>query len=470
VLTIELASASRLVDLDTDALDDQATTSVKSVEDSFQLDKTPLAATLAAADGITIVVSGTNPTHVWIRKLIRSLNWVNQASWFLDPAAGNDENSGDVVGSPLLTLAELTRRINGASIIATTTITLAAGTYGDLTLDLSVATGVFVIVQGALTTSATGTLSAVTDSAPLAFPGVSTRGAVTNTGGDPAYVDRTRLRLTSGTNSGALAWVTRVIATDNANVSRWANANPTVTTLPTIGNAGVGNTYAVEAFASTIRRLSLRCRGQGRIVVRECTITISGTSQAHRAQNDQGTLGGVYFYSCLFSGTSVLFYDGQCLFVSCSFQATTTAFSDTYISCRANAFQGGGVTLDGDATANFSRSNCFDSCQLTLHQCWLTFTGTPADCEWSDMTVSSIICWPGSFVDNDDGGILWGANNASSTAIIVRSLAPGITPQAVNFLNIPGGVADTSIGGNLTAYGALPFYDVAHGCGIVDRV
>lgn len=459
--TAVVPSASRLADADTTPLPNGTSAEVVSMGASWVLDKT----STATADNITIVAPAFGPGR-WFRVPGYSRRWTVQASWFIDPA-GSDENDGATALRPLATFAELSRRISGGSIAQTTTVTLAAGTYG-VELDLTLAAGVFFIVQGAVTQTATGTLSAVTNSVPLVNPGVSTRGAITNTGGDPAFVDRTRLRLTSGANAGALAWVTRVIAADNVNVSRWARTDPVVTTLPTVGNASVGNTYVVESFVSTFDRVNVTCRGSGRIIVRECVIT--GAGVANRCRNDAGTLGGVYFYSCLFNGSSSLWYQGEGLFVSCAFQASVTVFQNAYMSLRANVFTGvGGLTLDGGAVANLARSNCFDASPITVHTAWLQFTGSPGDCEFSDQTLASITVWPGGIVDNDSGCILWGADNSTANTLVVRSLSPGIAPAALNLLNIPGGTNDTIIGGTATAYGALPFYNTARGCGIVLR-
>jgi hypothetical protein len=66
-------------------------------------------------DGITVAyalsaaVTPANPGR-WMRKLIEVPQWSDQAVWYVDPAAANDEGLG-TVGSPLKTMAEWCRRV-----------------------------------------------------------------------------------------------------------------------------------------------------------------------------------------------------------------------------------------------------------------------------------------------------------------------------------------------------------------------
>lgn len=54
----------------------------------------------------------------------------------------------------------------GSRVAVNTTLNLPAANIGDVTLDLELPAGVTLILQGATTTAATGTLSAVTPTAP----------------------------------------------------------------------------------------------------------------------------------------------------------------------------------------------------------------------------------------------------------------------------------------------------------------
>lgn len=465
--TALLASSSRLVDFDTTGLADGTEASVSSFDCTFIFN----AASTAAPDGVTIFAPVVGPGR-WFRLLDLSSRWTTQASWFID-VAGDDENDGATVVTPLQTVEELNRRISGGTINQNTVATLGAGTFGRPSLDLQIPAGVVFTIQGDVSTTATGTLSAVT----AQVPATNTRLALTNTGGDPAFVVRTRVRLTSGANIGALGWVTRLIAASNVNTSAFATIDPAVQTNPSIIAPAVGNTYAIDALNTALGRCELRCRGPGRILVRECNVSISGSSEAHRIANDQGTLAGVRFYSCIFGGFSALFYQGQGSFVSCLFQPTvTTVFNQAYMVIRACVFANQsvfGLLLDGAATLDAGFANCFSNCPMHVNASQVNFVGSSGQCEFSDRTDYAIWCYPKGTIVTDSGSVLWGNNNtigAASAAVVVQALSPGIALAVIAQLHIPGAVNDTRIGGTNTAYGALPFYNTARGCGIVLKV
>lgn len=466
VQTIELASASRLVDLDTDATPDQALVMVKSVEDHFQLDKTPLAATLAAADGITIVVSGTNPAHVWIRKMIRSLNWEHQAAWFISPGPGNDENAGDTALVPIQTLAELTRRLNGSGGTATinqnTLVTFANGSPGAINLDVHIGDTFFFTFQGAISSTAASAIDAVT----ATVPSTNTRGAITDAA--TVFVDQTRLRLTSGASTGALAWVTRVIAAGNANVSRWALVNPQLSTFPTLVEPAAGTTFVVDSLATTINRIDIRVRGNGRMIIRDMNIT---SQEAHRITQDQTLQAGVYIYGC--NVQTADFFGSNGMLMSCQILGLAAQRSALFVraSVMIGNLVGSVVSVNEGGHIAFSRGCQFNQCGLLCqHGGSVNWTaGVNGDCGWVDcVNESAISINGGSFADSEDPLIeLWGADNVITTAAIIIRGTGGFSYLTTP--HIPGGLVDCQIGGNSVAYAGLPFFDAAHGCGLVTR-
>lgn len=73
----------------------------------------------ATADGITVVTPTTGPGR-WIRSPVIVGEWALQTTWFVDTAAGNDENDGSSSATPgapgvgaLKTIAEVCRRCVG---------------------------------------------------------------------------------------------------------------------------------------------------------------------------------------------------------------------------------------------------------------------------------------------------------------------------------------------------------------------
>jgi len=77
--------------------------------DDFDLLKTSTL-TLAA----NMVLATQSGVGRWVRKLVPSSAWLYQTVWSVVPATGNDENVGSLA-SPIKTLAELFRRLTGAT-------------------------------------------------------------------------------------------------------------------------------------------------------------------------------------------------------------------------------------------------------------------------------------------------------------------------------------------------------------------
>lgn len=460
--TISVAAVRRLVDIDTTDLADGSVIWVNSVESFFSFDET----SALAADGITVIDPTVGPGR-WLRVENPSLRWQKQTAWFMNAVSGNDEfdgssaaSLGGVVG-PIRTPAELVRRINRGIITANTTVDLAAGTYGDFSpLTITLAGATFT-VRGALTIAATGTLSAVTATNPAA----GTRGLETNTLGDPAFVDETRLRLTSGPNAGALSWVTSVPAANQANDSRWGLVDPALSVTPTVVAPAIGNTYAVETYDTTIGRLDIIVRGTGRFIVRDVNISASASTW-HTVTNDQSSEGGFVFYACRFITNAARFRDSNAYFISCHIDVTSTFVLGAYflsMNCVTDL-----MGTNSAAGMSFLQSNCFDGGQI-LVQSQASFQAS-GDTQFVDQTSISVTAQaPGAITS--DTHPLWGANNAMPAAFQMRNggrydYTAGTPPT------IPGGVVDTIIGGTSTAYGALPFFNatgVGGGAAIVER-
>lgn len=457
-LTIDQASASRLVDTDTTGMVDGTTVWINSVEAFFMLD----AASVVAADGITIAAPAVGPGR-WFRVPGFSVKWTTQTAWFVSPA-GDDENTGLVVGSPIQTLNELSRRISGGTIDASVLVTLAAGFVGDLDLELFIDNdSVFFQIQGNVTSTAPAALTAVTPT----NPGADTRGLVTTAA--TVFVDLTRVRLTSGASAGAIAWVTRVPGANQANVSRWAITNPLLTDQPTIAEAAAGNDIVTDTLGSLVGRPDLVCHGAGTILVRDCTIQATGNT-AIRARGDRPDRAGIYFYACRFSPVS-RFRGADCVLVSCSMAGTQVETSS--LRPRACVFTDDFVNVFDTSVVTFSRGCQFDGAQLRVEfGGTATFTGgTNGDCGWVDVVEEACInVFPDSNAISDDAtSVLWGANNVVTIATVVVR-AGSTFSYVVAPPSIPGGgPSDTLIGAFLRPYAALPFNDGSRNCGIVDR-
>jgi len=65
----------------------------------------------ATTDGITVVTAQTGGAARWVRQDANDPYWGYTVAWFVDPVAGNDENTGIASNAALKTVAELCRRL-----------------------------------------------------------------------------------------------------------------------------------------------------------------------------------------------------------------------------------------------------------------------------------------------------------------------------------------------------------------------
>ena len=65
----------------------------------------------ATTDSITVVTAQTGGTARWVRQDADDLYWGYTTTWYVDPAAGNDENTGAASNAALKTVAEFCRRL-----------------------------------------------------------------------------------------------------------------------------------------------------------------------------------------------------------------------------------------------------------------------------------------------------------------------------------------------------------------------
>jgi len=200
----------------------------------------------ANADGSIIVNADDIQVNPALLSPTGGLGYLTQAAWFVNSATGNDANDGATALTPLLTLAELARRFSGR--VANTAITVdLAGDFPTQMLHslTSLTAGQRITWRGTPTTQATGVVTAFT--ATNAATSQDARLADTTT---PivwaAHVQR-RVRLTSGANVGAFAWVLADLGANTARVSQFISP----TTLAAVSPA-VNDTFAVETLGTRI--------------------------------------------------------------------------------------------------------------------------------------------------------------------------------------------------------------------------
>lgn len=439
--------------------------SVGVVVDSYRYLQGPSMALLAAADGINVIAPAAPANTVFMRLYVRNLQAQYQSTWYVDPVSGSDASGGDQVMTPLKTLAELSNRLRGATINQDVTVNLAAGTLDDLTLDVTLASGVSILILGNVTSSASDLLAASLGTVPGAAGTNSGAQRATVTATALAFTDQQRLRMVDGAAQGAFAWVTKVTtpgAGGVANVSRWGKlATVRTSTSVTLTEPLAADSYVQDTLNTVIGRVDLRARGSGRIILQDCDINTAATV-AHRGVCDNSTTNGVQLYGCrIRSGGSVLFEDGEFTLTNCQIgQGSTVIFSKGFFIPRTCVFTGG-VQVWGGGVVNQNDGACFDGTNLIVYQgLYDVGTGTTAnDAQWVDGTTNNAIeLDPAGMINNHgSNNQMWGLDNGYA-GVAIRVFA-GAHYAYASKPSIPGGTGnDFNIGGTTGLYAALPVF------------
>lgn len=156
--TIIAADAAALASAATPGRESGSEAYVATFRSYFRLDRT----SVAVPDQKTVIaaVGGGN----WLRQELRDPTWSSQAAWEIDPASGDDENTGEP-GAPLQTWAEFVRRVTTLGVSMTVTIldNIAENLVGEFG---AVTNGLTLTVQGNPTVLATGTIAVVANPNP----------------------------------------------------------------------------------------------------------------------------------------------------------------------------------------------------------------------------------------------------------------------------------------------------------------
>lgn len=204
---LAVANVMALGSLSIAALDDGSVVSMRSVRDLWYLDKT----STLVDDGIT-VITASGGIGRWIRMVQSHLSWRQQSSWFIDQAAGDDENDGNTAVTALASHEEFQRRIadQDQPLEVDMTVTFTSNYVGDIENTASVSQ---VTPYGSITYkgqrtvvfsgSVTGVTPWVTGTTAGTFDDAALPVSFTASGGIGNLCV-----LTSGANAGAASWLT----------------------------------------------------------------------------------------------------------------------------------------------------------------------------------------------------------------------------------------------------------------------
>lgn len=187
-----------------------------------------------------------------------SNEFLTQTTWCIDSVNGNDRNDGLTQSSALLTLGELTRRLAGR-VYSPTVTTVVVNLYGTFPLDTLV---INFCAVSQLTVSYYGQKTTVDNGTVTSYQAWSSstdlRAQLTDSSQDFSTHVRKRIRLTSGTGSGALTWIGSTSGNTVANIGQFRT-----TTWPTGSDKtpSNGDSYVIETLDTSILQFEYRCSG-----------------------------------------------------------------------------------------------------------------------------------------------------------------------------------------------------------------
>lgn len=287
------------------------------------------------------IIASSQGTRQWVRAVsIPHWSWTQQTVWFIDPAGGNDENSGATNITGLQTWAEFRRRtlyvtqaitctilnsLQGTDQIEWEPVLLQAsvGAPPALTINTLPTLGGNQVVVGANTLAQAGNQAALIDAG---F----------------AFAVGTIVQVTSGALVGATAVVLALVAGTQFRTTKWRNA----------AGAVVGT---VPANADTVAAMTLPVASRLCLSHPKCTFQVTNLSIT--AVDKANTVAAVTFNVCQYNG--FVQTDGNMTSNGCSIQGTV--FSVNGNRAR-HFFNGSGFvgSFNTIASANFAFVTMFD--------------------------------------------------------------------------------------------------------------
>jgi len=463
---------------------------VKTVRDFYNLRKE----SGATEDGITIVTPvpppPTFPGARWLRLNLSSPDWLQQATWFIDPVAGNDEGDALTSGTALKTHEELVRRIGDGVINIAMTVSLMNnfGPTNPVRVHFTVGSSGSLTYRGMLaTTLHTGMFTAVSAAVPaantalqLTDPTVSPANIVNTATGGPK-----RIRITSGAGTGAIGWVSKDLG---GGTYRSCGMTIGSTSLAGIllalfaGNVTpvAGDSYVVETGFVQISNFSVDITGSGVLpafppfVSRLLFVDIdllgaSPTSPTSRptisvrqadaaplavravfSRCDVGRLepmdavDNVGLLACKLSGLSASINTGSFAIIACLItQALAFESGEASVILFDSQFAAGGSLTVVAGTVGLFQMSVFDA---------------PSDGISVAGTILNVF-GPPLFPTP-----VYGSGNAG---VGIRAFSGGNYLYFPTKPTITGGGGDTTIGGVITPYAGVPFFNVANGASVV---
>jgi len=243
-----LANIAGFATVDDTRIPDGSSKFVRTVKDTFHLDKT----SAAVVDNITVVATMSGDGR-WIRDLQPNAVWGSQATWYVDPLTGNDENTGATALVPLATFAEARRRVEPIGVLVDMTIYIVSSLAATDLVGMNCG-GKTLTIEGVPTVLQTGEVVAYSKDAAANNPGHLSDATWT-----VADVLHKHVLFTSGAAAGMGCWVMEDLGGGDSRVTTICNQ---VYGFPSTATPAPGDTFEVQEMPSVFYSSTFGYDGQ----------------------------------------------------------------------------------------------------------------------------------------------------------------------------------------------------------------
>ncbi len=395
---------------------------------------------------------------------------VTQAAWFINAVTGSDANNGATSGTAIASWAELARRWGDDPVLSQDTdVFIETDLAEELFIRGKIAlTGVSVlnIFGGVTATLHSGSITAKTDLDPASQqPSEITDAAVgdwdTAGPGGTSLIGQ-RIRLTSGANIGAVAWLAKRVSATEARTSPFGTI--VVGAIASIIDPAVTDDYdveqlvTVEAVNLSVDRADDSATGSN-LAARLHDLAI--VSADRESYTNQGSMAIAALRSRVGANRIV---GGQSTFSLC-------ALSAQLVNGATRCFVISSLWDD----ANDDHVSVTDGSRLVLNgNCLLqttklqVFANTAFDSNGVgifDTDGTAMVVFAGGFASFT--GLVWGDNN---TLVGIQCEGTGrVAYRQASKPIVTGTAGDTIVGDDGTqAYAAIPLFNVSDGSAIVE--
>ncbi len=401
--------------------------------------------------------------------------FLTQAAWFINADTGDDSNPGTAL-LPLASWAELARRWGDDPVLPQTTdVFIETNLNEPIVIRGAIRlTGEnFLRIHGQVTgVLHAGSITAKTDLDPATQqPSEITDGAVGDwdtAGPGGSSLINERIRLTSGANVGAIAWLSNRLAATVARTSPFATVDTSAlppVVIPTQIDPAVADDYAVESlttvtgFALSVDRVDDNANSTRSAALVENLAIVP--DDKGRFENQGGMAILVVFCH---NGCNRI-TGGFSTFSVCRLSARSVDSADSCISL-ASLWD---TTFDDHLNVSNQSRLTLNSNSLLEEQRLQVFAGGVLDTNTGfavmDTIGTALVVFVGGFVGLS--GLFWGDGN---TLLGIQCEGTGVVSfNSANKPTVTGAGGDTEVGGVAKAYAQIPFFNSANGASIVER-